>query len=145
MLTKTKFLHVIAAVLMLFAVSSEQARAQSTTEMVFCNNTGADVYVAMAYWHFEYNDWYMYAWQKQGPGRCKSIGSVGSGWVYYYAEKEGRRYRWPADGWIDRKYCVPDHGVNRPMYSGSCWSGERLVGFHGIQVNGSSWTVNLDD
>lgn len=134
----------LAALVLAIGLSSKGARAQSTTEIVFCNNTGSDVFIAMAYWHFEYRDWYMYAWQKQYPGECRSIGSVGSGLVYYFAEKDGRRYRWPADAYVDRKYCVPDYGVNRRMFSGNCPRDERLLGFRGVKVNGGRFTINLD-
>lgn len=133
-----------AAVLLLTGhVSTAQAEV---TDLWFCNNTGSDVYIAMAYWHYNNNQWQLYAWQKQYPGQCKSIGGVGSGLVYYYAEKEGRRYHWPADAYVDRRYCVPDYGVNRYLRGGgTCPRDERLLGFYGQSVSGSSFTINLNN
>jgi len=135
----------LAGLLVLASGQFSPAQAEGATDVTFCNNTGSNVFIAMAYWHTKNKRWQMYAWQKQGPGKCKSIGSVGSGLIYYFAEKEGRKFHWPAEGYVDRRYCVPNFGVNRAMHSRTCPSDERLLGFHGTKVSGSSFTVNLNN
>ena len=140
-----KLRRTLAASLMLAAGHFTPATAQSTTDVWFCNNTGSDVFIAMVYWHYQNNRWQLYAWQRQNPGSCDSIGSVGSGMIYYFAEKEGRKFHWPAEAYVDKRYCVPNYAVNRPMNGGNCPSVERLVGFVGQSVNGSSFTINLNN
>ncbi len=62
--------------------------AHADTNLVFCNNTGARVYVALIYYQPATQKWVLSAWQPRQPGHGKSTGTYRSGLLYYFAEKE---------------------------------------------------------
>jgi uncharacterized membrane protein len=112
------------------------------TELVFCNKTGSKVNVAVAYIDAKTNKWMMGAWYARNPGECKSHGTIKTGLFYYYAEKIGVDYHWPAKSGVDKVYCVPTRGV-REMATSSCGTGERRLGFKGTVGGAGKYTVNL--
>jgi len=129
---------------MLLTVQTSQAAAQEWTEVTFCNRTGSTTYAAFAYYNIDYNEWYIYAWLKMQPHQCRSAGAVGTGEFYYFAEKSGRGYHWPAERYVQRRYCVPDYAINRYLPGGqSCRNDERILGFAKADVYGRNFTVNL--
>lgn len=117
--------------------------AQANTEVMFCNKTGAKVFIAVAHFPERMQKWMMTAWHTANPGQCKSIGKLRTGLFYYYAEKEGRGYHWPARAGVDKTYCVPNQKVERVMMPGTCAPGERNLGFKGAVPGPGKYTVNL--
>lgn len=120
--------------------------AHADTNLVFCNNTGARVYVALIYYQPATQKWLLSAWHTREPGQCKSTGTYRSGLLYYFAEKEGRTAHWPAKAYVEKTYCVPPTRVERTVFGGStCPPNERALGFRGINATGATFTFNLNN
>lgn len=132
----------LGAAMMLGTLASA-APAAAETEVMFCNKTGSKVYIAIAYYQEASRQWKLSAWFNAGAGSCKSIGKLRSGLFYYFAEKEGRKFHWPAASYVDKTFCVPTTKVLRTLNGGSCGSGERNLGFRGTTAEGPRYTVNL--
>ncbi len=126
----------------LIGIGSADARAQ-TTDLIFCNKTGSKISIAVAWINPATNKWMMGAWYSRNPGECKSHGSVKPGLFYYYAEKVGQDFHWPAKANVDKTYCVPVNGV-REMTSGACGQGERNLGFQGKVSTAGKYTFSFN-
>jgi hypothetical protein len=126
------------------AQASNTAPAQAFTDLVFCNNTGSKVYIALVYYETRTQKWMLTAWFPRNPGECKSGGRFRSGLTYYYAHNEGRTVHWPAAAKVDKTFCVPPTRIERVQLGGACASGERNVGFHGINATGASYKFTLN-
>lgn len=123
-----------------------EARAQNsgTTNVTFCNNTGAKIYIAMVYYEARTSRWMLSAWKTRNPGQCASSGSYRSGIIYYFAEKEGGREYWPAKARVEKTFCVPRQAVERVQLGGNCAPGERLLGFRGFNATTANFKFSFD-
>lgn len=133
----------ILSAVMLAGLLIAAAPAHAATEVVFCNKTGSKVFIAIAYFQEATKQWKLSAWFNAGAGSCKSIGSLRTGLFYYFAEKEGRKFHWPAASYVDKTFCVPTSKVLRTLNGGTCGAGERNLGFRGTSAEGPRYTVNL--
>jgi len=132
------------ALVAVLAMGAKGAQAQTYTDVIFCNNTGSDVYIAFVYYNESNQRWQMFAYELRPAGVCDSIAKLSPGLIYYHAFNESRRLYWPNDAHVDKEYCLPNTAVDRPMYSGTCIDGEELAGFQGIKIDGPSHTINID-
>jgi hypothetical protein len=123
-------------------VASSAALAE--TNLVFCNKSGSEVDIALVYYEPKTSKWILSAWRKAPPGNCKPVGKYRSGLIYYYAEKAGGQTHWPAKAQVDKTFCVPRTKIERTILGGTCATGERSVGFHGIDATGATYTYNLN-
>jgi uncharacterized membrane protein len=124
----------------LLAAPSE---ARADTNLTFCNKTGANIYIAVAYVEAATNRWVLSAWHTRAPGTCDSIGNIKTGLFYYFAEKEGRTAFWPAKENIEKFYCVPATRVKRDLAASSCAPGERSLGFRGRVTEPGKYTFSF--
>ncbi len=146
MLTKSVASALGAACWLLAGLHGAAAQgAAPKTDLNFCNNTGAKVFIALVYYQTQTSKWILSAWHTRNPGECKSLGTYRPGITYYYAEKEGRTAHWPSAANIDKTFCVPPGRVERTQLGGTCAQGERNVGFHGINATGASYKFNLSN
>jgi uncharacterized membrane protein len=126
------------------AQAANTAPAQAYTDLIFCNNTAKKVYIAIVYYEVRTQKWMQAAWYNRNPGECKSNGKYRSGLTYYHAYNEGRTSTWPAAAKVDKTFCVPAGRVERVQLGGTCATGERNVGFHGINATGASYKFTLN-
>lgn len=116
--------------------------AQAATNVVFCNKTGSPVLIALIYMDQTSGAWTLSAWKERAPGACAPVGAVKSGLIYYYAEKKGGGFHWPAAAYVDKTFCVPRVAVVRPS-GAPCGVDEKRYGFRGVSAEGASYTVNF--
>jgi hypothetical protein len=121
-----------------------QAQNSGTTNVTFCNNTGAKIFIALVYYEARTSRWMLSAWKTRNPGQCASSGSYRSGIIYYFAEKEGGREYWPAKARVEKTFCVPRQAVERVQLGGNCAAGERLLGFRGFNATTANFKFNFD-
>lgn len=126
------------------AQAANTAPAQAFTDLVFCNNTSSKIYLALVYYETRTKKWMLTAWFPRNPGECKSGGKFRSGLTYYYAHNERRTTHWPAAAKVDKTFCVPQTRIERVQLGGTCATGERNVGFHGINATGASYKFTLN-
>lgn len=125
-----------------FLASAGTALADSNIS--FCNKTGSTVFTALAYVPPSTQKWTLAAWQTIPAGACKSVATLRTGLFYYYAEKEGRKFNWPARAGVDKTFCVPSRAVTRVLEGRTCLPGERNLGFKGTVPAAGSYTINLN-
>jgi uncharacterized membrane protein len=116
--------------------------ASAATDVVFCNKTGSPILIALVYMDQTTGAWTLSAWKARNPGACASAGAVKSGLIYYYAEKQGANYHWPAAAQVDKTFCVPRVAVTRPS-TAACGVDEKRFGFRGVVAEGAAYTVNF--
>jgi uncharacterized membrane protein len=126
----------------LAAMGAASSVASAATDIVFCNKTGSTVSIALVYMDQTSGAWMLSAWKTRNPGQCASAGAVKTGLIYYYAEKQGTQFRWPADANIDKTFCVPRAAVSRPS-GATCGVDEKRYGFRGVVADGPKYTVNF--
>ena len=131
-----------AASLSAVLVLASPSQAQANTDLIFCNKTGSKIQIAVAYIDAKTNKWMIGSWYTREPGECKSQGAVKTGLFYYYAEKLGADFHWPAKANVDKTYCVPEKGV-REMETSTCGPKERRLGFQGKVSTPGKFTYNL--
>ena len=119
--------------------------ALADTDVILCNKTGAKVFVALGYYEPKTSKWILSAWHTRDGGACTSAGKYRSGLIYYYAEKEGGKYHWPAQAKVDKQFCVPPGKIERTIMGGTCATGERNLGFTGTDAKGASHTINFSN
>lgn len=139
-----------AAILAGLSLSAPAAQAQpasntAVTNVTFCNNTGAKVYIALVFYDPAKQKWMLSAWKTREAGQCASAGRYRSGIIYYFAEKEGGREYWPSKPRVEKTFCVPRQAVERPQVGGNCPPGERLLGFRGFNATGAAHRFNLNN
>ncbi len=134
-----------AAAIIGAGLASVPGSASANTDLVFCNNTGAKTFIALVYYETRTSKWMLSAWHARNPGECRSIGTYRTGIIYYFAEKEGRTASWPAKANVEKTFCVPATRIERVQLGGNCASGERLLGFRGINATGAKFTFNLNN
>jgi Protein of unknown function (DUF1036) len=142
MISSTSIRRCFAAAATALGLSTAPAMAQNS-ELIFCNKTGSKISIAVAWINPTTNKWMMGAWYSRNPGECKSHGAVKAGLFYYYGEKVGQNYFWPAKANVDKTYCVPTRGV-REMANSSCGQGERRLGFVGKVSSAGKYTINFN-
>lgn len=140
MLSRNYYTSISAAIVCVLAGATS---AQADTEVTFCNKTGSKVTAAIGYLSQADQKWTLSAWYAVPAGGCKSVGKLRTGLFYYYAEKEGRKFHWPAASGVDKDFCVPDTSIKRVMVGGACSGQERKLGFKGTVPNEGRYTVNL--
>jgi uncharacterized membrane protein len=133
----------LAALGVTLGLMASSTVAMANTNLIFCNKTGSKVQVAVAWVDVRTNKWMMGSWYTRNPGECKSHGTVKTGLFYYYAEKVGQNFYWPAKANVDKTYCVPNRGV-REMANSSCGQGERRLGFQGRVAGAGKYTMNFN-
>jgi Protein of unknown function (DUF1036) len=128
------------------ASSPPSDNAPTQTRVTFCNKTGAKVYIAFVWFDDRASLWVLSAWYSRQPGECTSAGSYKRGtFLYYFAEKEGRRASWPPSNRVDKTFCVPPSRIDRPVVGGRCERGERLLGFRGLQMDSATFEFSLEN
>ena len=120
-----------------------QAQVAGHTDLIFCNKTGAKIFIAVVYQDASTGKWTMSAWNNRDPGKCESFGSVKSGLFYYFAENEGRKSHWPSNDSVEKTYCVPAGRVKREFTGSACTTGERSLGFRGRVTDPGKYTFNF--
>lgn len=123
-------------------LAATPAAAQATTDLVFCNKTGAKAMIALVYMDAKSGQWTLTAWKAREPGQCGSVGAVKTGLFYFYAEKAGIDFQWPAKSQAEKTFCVPRAAVTRPT-SSACGTDDRKLGFRGLTAEGAKYTINL--
>jgi uncharacterized membrane protein len=139
---KLSRLLVTAASLFTVVSLTAPSNAQANTDLIFCNKTGSKIQIAVAYIDAKTNKWMIGSWYTREPGECKSQGAIKTGLFYYYAEKLGADFHWPAKANVDKTYCVPEKGV-REMETSTCGAKERRLGFQGKVSTPGKFTFNL--
>ena len=143
-MTGRRLLWTMAGAALLAAGLGDAGAAQAATDLTVCNDTGSKVFVAIVHFREDTKVWILSAWHTADPGQCRSVGRYRTGLTYYFAEKEGRAFHWPAKTLVDRTYCVPNAKVERTLVSGAtCATGERAVGFQGFTPRAATHTIRL--
>jgi uncharacterized membrane protein len=125
----------------ILAASASAVAAQNRTDLVFCNKTGQNIQIAVAYMDAQTGRWTMSAWHNRGAGQCGSFGAIRTGLFYYHAKNE-RGAVWPSQANTDRRYCVPSTAVRRDMTS-SCGAGEQNRAFRGNTASPGRYTFSF--
>ncbi len=133
----------LAACGIAFGLMTNPSAARADTDLIFCNKTGSKIQIAVAYVNAKTNKWIMSAWHSRNPGECKSHGNVKTGLFYYYGEKVGANFHWPAKAYVDKSFCVPKQGV-REMANSACGQGERNLGFQGKVATAGKYTFSFN-
>lgn len=139
---KTGKRALLALGLGLAATGMAPAAASAATDIVLCNKTGAPVAVAIIFQDQTSGQWMLNAWKTRAPGQCASAGAIKTGLFYYYAEKQGTNFHWPAQSGVDKNFCVPRSAVLRPSNT-ACGVGEKSYGFKGAVAGTGTYTVNF--
>ncbi len=132
----------IAAFCGAMAALSGSASAQARTELIFCNKTGQNIDIAVAYMDANSGRWTLSAWHKRSPGQCATFATVRRGLFYYHAKNE-RGSVWPSSDSVDRRYCVPSSAVRRDMANSSCGQGEQTRPFRGRVMESDKYTFSF--
>ncbi len=119
------------------------ALARAETDLHFCNKTGAEIEIAIAYQDARSGDWTLRAWIKRKPGECSSAGPIKTGLFYYYAHKIGSDTVWPSKDSVEKNYCVPNSAVKRDMKSSTCAPGDNTHGFRGRVTETAKYTFSF--
>jgi uncharacterized membrane protein len=126
--------------------SGAPGTADSPTRVTICNKTGAKVYIAVVWYDERASLWVLSAWYSRQPGECSNMGTYKRGsFLYYFAEKEGRRASWPPSNRVDKTFCVPPARIDRPVVGGRCERGERLLGFRGLMMESATFEFSLEN
>ena len=56
------------------AFCASAAPASAATDLVFCNKTGAKIFIATVYQDAQTGRWMLSAWHTRNPGSCESFG-----------------------------------------------------------------------
>lgn len=125
--------------------------ANAWADLRFCNHTGANTTVAIAYVQKDapgtttngHAGVKSEGWWILSPGECARVSGihVGNHWVYYHAHSSQGSW----DG--TAKLCVPSRaftvGAHFRRADEACGAGNQLTGFRRIDTGAQNYTMNL--